>query len=89
LADRPFSAEFNLGIAQSLIDSQDAQKATLVSDRAVSFDQRFADDDTTSAAFGLRLGYNLTENVTIYGGYEGRAASDASGNGFASMRVSF
>jgi hypothetical protein len=89
LAGRPFSAELNLGIAQDLMNDQDDQQASMVNDPTVRFSQTFADDNETSAAFGLRLGYNLTDKVTIYAGYEGRAASDYYGNTFLSVRVAF
>jgi fibronectin-binding autotransporter adhesin len=89
LGGRAFSTELNVGIAQCLSQSQDDQQATLVRDSAVSFNQTFADDDATSATYGLRFGYSACDNATIYAGYEGRAASNTDGNFNAGIRVSF
>ena len=83
-----FSAELNLGIEQALINDQDNQAATMVN-APVSFYQSFADDDNTRAAVGLRIGYDLTPNTTIYGGYEGYYSSNSSNNFDAGIRVNF
>ena len=89
LAGRNFSAELNLGIEQSLMDQQDDQQATVVTAPNVRFSQTFADDDQTSAAYGLSFGYGICDRATIYAGYEGRASSNSSGNANAGLRVSF
>jgi hypothetical protein len=89
IADHNFSTELNLGIDQSIFQNNDSQHATMVNDPSVLFDQTFADDDATSFTYGLRLGYSVTDNVTIYAGYEGRASSNVNGNANAGIRVSF
>ena len=88
LNGRQFSAELNFGIEQALINDQGTQSATMVT-APVSFSQTFADDDTTRAALGIRLGYDVTDSTTIYGGYEGRVSSDTIGNFNAGVRVDF
>ena len=89
LDGKHFSVELNAGLEQSLINDEDDQQATMVRSSATSFSQTFADDDTTRAALGLRLGYDVTESTTVYAGYEGRVSSNSSGNVNAGIRVNF
>ena len=67
IAGHNFSAELDLGIAQSLMQQSDRQHAAMVNDESVQFDQTFADDDATSFAYGLRLGYSVSDNVATLG----------------------
>ncbi|MEI8037534.1 MAG: autotransporter-associated beta strand repeat-containing protein [Verrucomicrobiota bacterium] len=89
LAGRDFSVELNVGIEQSLLDSQQDQQATLVAAPDVRFSQTFANDDSTRAAYGLNFGYSICDHATIYAGYEGYASSNSTGNANAGLRVSF
>jgi autotransporter-associated beta strand protein len=89
LAGRHFSTELNVGIAQTLAQSQDDQQATVVNAPTARFNQTFEDDDETSVTYGLRFGYSVCDSASIYAGYEGRASSNTNDNFNAGIRVSF
>ena len=89
LAGHALSVEVNAGIEQMLADNQDNQHATVITAPTVNFNQTFADHAQTSASYGLRVGYGITNAASIYAGYEGRICADSSGNANLGLRVSF
>ncbi|MEI7957141.1 MAG: autotransporter domain-containing protein, partial [Verrucomicrobiota bacterium] len=89
LAGHPLSVEVNAGIEQLLIDNKDNQRATVVASPSTSFSQTFTDNALTSASYGLRVGYGVTNNASIYAGYEGRISADSSGSANLGLRVGF
>ncbi|MEI6604910.1 MAG: autotransporter-associated beta strand repeat-containing protein, partial [Verrucomicrobiota bacterium] len=89
LAGHPLSVEVNAGIEQILADNQGNQHAAVITAPSANFNQTFADDATTSASYGLRVGYGITNAASIYAGFEGRICTDSSGNANLGLRVSF
>ena len=89
LNGKALSVAFNLGLEQKLVDDQDEQTVTVVTTPVTSFKQTFADDEATNLAYGVRVGYNVYGNATVYAGYEGRASTESSSSVNAGLRLSF
>jgi len=89
LNGKALSVAFNLGLEQKLVDDQDEQTVTVVTTPVTSFKPTFADDEATNLAYGVRVGYIVYGNATVYAGYEGRASTESSSSVNAGLRLSF
>ncbi|MBI4867575.1 MAG: autotransporter domain-containing protein [Candidatus Wallbacteria bacterium] len=81
------SFELTGGLAQSLVNDKTNQQATVVTAPGASFTQVFADEDETAGFLGANVGYKLSDDATIFAGYEERSNSD--GNASAGLRLTF